>query len=99
MKRSEIRGCCVAREKPGLRCAPSGLRLLWNEATRYSIERPLGDGVETCCDLDADSRDGNIGGRSTGFAPHIISSWRRPCMESSSIYVTREKRHGRSQWH
>src|SRR5256885_14975341 len=28
MKRSEIRGCCVAYEKPGLRCAPSGLRLL-----------------------------------------------------------------------
>jgi hypothetical protein len=26
--RSEIRRCCVAYEKPGLRCAPSGLRLL-----------------------------------------------------------------------
>src|SRR5947209_1637844 len=28
MKRSEIRGCFVAREKSRLRCAPSGLRLL-----------------------------------------------------------------------
>src|SRR5712691_10638875 len=28
MERSEIRGRCVAYEKPGLRCAPSGLRLL-----------------------------------------------------------------------
>src|SRR5947208_1510577 len=28
MTRSEIRGCFVGREKPGLRCAPSGLRLL-----------------------------------------------------------------------
>src|SRR5947209_4961561 len=28
MERSKIRGCCVAYEKPGFRCAPSGLRLL-----------------------------------------------------------------------
>ncbi len=31
MERSEIRGCCVADVKPGLRCAPSGLRLLLHE--------------------------------------------------------------------
>jgi hypothetical protein len=28
MERSEIRGCFITRENPGLRCAPSGLRLL-----------------------------------------------------------------------
>jgi len=31
MKRSEIRGCFIVCEKPGLRCAPSGLRLLERE--------------------------------------------------------------------
>jgi hypothetical protein len=30
MKQSEIRGCCVAHEKPGLRFAPSGYKLtIW----------------------------------------------------------------------
>ena len=28
MKRSEIRDCFIVCQKPGLRCAPSGLRLL-----------------------------------------------------------------------
>jgi hypothetical protein len=42
MKRSEIRGCCVAYEKPGLRCAPSGLRLLissWRSRNPIDVQR------------------------------------------------------------
>src|SRR3977135_3137061 len=48
MERSEIRGCCVAYEKPGLRCAPSGLRLpivryVFSRESRFldSLERRL----------------------------------------------------------
>jgi hypothetical protein len=32
MQRTEIRGCCIAYEKPGLRCAPARLGLLFNVA-------------------------------------------------------------------
>jgi len=37
MKRSVIRGCCIAYEKPGLRCAPSGLRLLPTTTWRITL--------------------------------------------------------------
>jgi len=41
MKQSEIRGCFVAREKPGLRCAPSGLCLLFRQAARGLTSRSI----------------------------------------------------------
>src|SRR5712691_4196024 len=59
MKRSEIRGCFVAREKPGLRCAPSGLRLLTScaqqpEGIQETTYRPTVADIAGPQRLDAD---------------------------------------------